>query len=171
MSLKTRKKIIYWDRPLTDQEQASTDPRYVQGTPKGPKMLDKTIKADEVRMPLNKDEGNLCIGVRGGSNQIGEIYVNVQFEGPKNQADICMAGQNELFLQSSDWLKEIFGEFQANWEATIEAEPCPKTAIKLKIEQATQVLEGNLTLEKALSETKHEENVVISNRYQIENRT
>jgi len=166
MSLKTRKKVIYWDRQLTPKEQNSTDPRYVQGTPEGPKMVDETIKADEVRMPLNKDEGNLCIGVRAGNSQIGELYVNVQFEGPKGQADLCMAGQNDLFLHSSEWLKEIFSQFPDNWEVDIEAEPCPKTKIKLQIDQAAQVLEGNLTLLAIPNKVLNP--VVVSNKHHTE---
>jgi hypothetical protein len=154
-----------------DQKIGKPNPEHKESILKqarlGPGMVDKKIEADEERMKLVPGEGNICIGIQPG-DQLGELYINVQYEGPKGMTDLCMKGQNNLLVTASDWLKDIFSEFDGDWDVTVEGVPCPKTSLNLAINEATHVLDNSLDLESALNIVKdHHNKQVVQQRDEV----
>ena len=66
----------------------------------------------------------------------------VKFEGPKGKYDRCMAGQNQALQTTAEWMEEIIGSLQVDYDAAIESEPCPKATVPVAIEHTTAVLEN-----------------------------
>lgn len=104
-------------------------------------MPDRSLEADDVRVWLKDNEGYLCIGIQPGA-ELGEIFVNVQFEGPKGQYNRCMDGQNQALATTSAWMEEIIGSLGGEYTAEIESEPCPKATTPVAIEHASAILES-----------------------------
>jgi hypothetical protein len=156
-NLEVKKKMVYLNRELTSEEKKSDDPRYVRGAfPEPdmadyPDMADHHIESDDFRMYLEPDEGKLCISIMPGYQEIGELYINIQFEGSKGKREYCMNGQNDLLLNSSVWLKEIVGEFIGHWDVDIAATPCPKTDVKVEVDLAAAILEEMLDVNHPLN--------------------
>ena len=103
-------------------------------------MPNRSLEADDLRNRLKDNEGWLCVGVQPGS-ELGEVYVNVQFEGPKGKYDVCMAGQNHVLTTAASWLEEAIGELGGEYDVAIESEPCPKATVPVAIETTARILE------------------------------
>jgi hypothetical protein len=131
--------------------------------PPRPEMRDEAIEADERRRYLKDGEGNLCITVAPGE-ELGELHVSLQFEGPKGQHNPCMADQNELLVEGSEWLKklliELYGE-KAELEVEIAGNPCPKAELPLQIELAAEVLQGRIQIEQAIRQCREVKETVL----------
>ena len=165
MGFNVMEKKIYLERELTQKEKNAKDVHYFKGKLPGPDMVNREIEGDNARRGLKDKEGHLCVSVQPG-NELGELHVSVQFEGPKGKYDLCMEGQNDLLLKSGEWLKEILSNFDLDWDVTIEAQPCPKASVELNINGAAKIFNP-------VSNENSQENLVISriqNEQKIENR-
>jgi hypothetical protein len=131
-------------RELNEVERGSKDVTYAQGELGGPDVHDARLESHTLRRGLQGREGKLCIGVRGGE-ELGELYIALQFEGPIDtgggEPDLCMAGQNALLGDASDWIAEVLGRLDAEFEGVIEAQPCPKARTPLAVMEATRRLD------------------------------
>ena len=113
--------------------------------PPGPDLVDYDIQDGPKRLRLKKGEGLISIAVQAGDAAIGDLYVNIQYEGPKGQPDLCMAGQNALLESASEWLHRLLEELapeDGGWNLRIDAQPCPKATVGLRLDRAVQRLEG-----------------------------
>jgi|GEM_PF-3846965 len=136
---------IYVDRPLTPEEKV--DGKFVQGTAPGPDLVNPEIVEHEHRRDLDTGEGIICIAVRPGET-LGELYVNVQFEGQIGKYEDCMAGHNRLLLQASDWLRGALEQLlpqDATVDVELVASPCPDAKTRPPVENAAlTILEGRI---------------------------
>lgn len=154
--------VYIQDRPLTREERESAGkpdaPRYHNGRPPGPDMVEHTIESRDYRRHFKPDDAEICIGVQPG-DELGQIFINVQLEGavPKNTAtdqeqkqlyNSCIQKQNDILKDASQWLTEIFGEFGADWEVNITALPCPKATDKIELEKVALRLENKASVER-----------------------
>jgi hypothetical protein len=151
MKMNVLEKTIHINRPSNAQEKESADIEYSQGQFPHEDMIDKRIESPENRETLNDGEGEIAITVQAG-DKLGELSFNIQFEGPRKQYDFCMQGQNELLLNTCDWLRDILGEFAVDFDIKIEAKPCPMAEQTLEIDNAALVLEKKITALTALTQ-------------------
>jgi len=107
----------------------------------GPDMVNKEIESVEYRENLEIGEADICVRIKPGK-QLGEIYVNVQFEGKRGEYDWCQMHQNELLLETSKHLKKIIGKLFVNTNISIEGKPCPKAKIPMSIQTASEIFEN-----------------------------
>jgi hypothetical protein len=129
--------------------------------PPGPDLVDYDIQDGPARLRLKENEGLISIAVQAGDSAIGDLYVNIQYEGPKGQPDLCMAGQNALLENAGDWLHKLLEELapeDGGWRLRIDAQPCPKAKVALRLDRAVQRLEnrgpGPVIVQTTLSTTR-----------------
>lgn len=143
------KKTIYSDKkPTKDEATAEIVYRKPETAvsqkhhvlPK-PNMVDLQIEDREERIRIPDGEGNIAISIQHGED-LGELYVNIQFEGTYGQYEFCLNGHNDLLLTTSEWLYELLGEFAAEFDAEITSEPCPHPEQRVALVEATQRLNG-----------------------------
>jgi len=139
-----KEKVIHVvDRALTAAEKEAEDITYQIGRMGGPEVHDPRLESHEVRKNLHGREGKICLGVRAGE-KLGDISIAIQFEGPVDtghgEPDLCMEGQNALLTKASDWIAEVLGDLDAEFEGVIEAEPCPKATKPLAVQEAAQIM-------------------------------
>ena len=148
-TIKVTQQTIFKDQLSAEEQQ---DPRFAQGSPE-PDMRNTDIEDDDYRMRLEDNTGNLCIGIQPG-DELGEMIINIQFEGKKSRWNQCMTGQNGLLLHASHWLADILGDLDedGDWEITLEAKPCPNADVVLELDAASQILEQQQTVEHALND-------------------
>lgn len=106
-----------------------------------PEMVDLAIEDPKERIRIPDGEGNLAISIQPGKG-LGEIYLNVQFEGPYGQYDFCLAGHNNLLLQTSQWLHEFLGELAADFDVELTSEPCPYPEQRVALVETIHRLQG-----------------------------
>ena len=118
---------------------------YKSGSLGGPKVHDEELETRDSRKMLQGKEGKICLGVYAGE-QLGELYISVQFEGPvdtgKGEPDLCIDGQNSLLEAASEWIAEVLGTLDADFDGIIEAQPCPKATKQLAIVKVVRMLES-----------------------------
>jgi hypothetical protein len=127
-------------RPRPDVQYHPGEP-----APPGPDLVNYEIRDKEKRLGLRDGQGMISITVQAGSGSIGELFVNIQFEGPSGKPDLCMAGQNELLEQASGWLHEILEKLSpegGGWQLRVDAQPCPQATVELALDRAVSLLQG-----------------------------
>lgn len=143
MGLKVRKKTVYFDSPEEAASRYPEDVEIRQGEMDGPDMRNFEIEKDCNREQLESGSGNVCITVTPGEEQIGELFFNIQYEGPKGAVDECMNGHNSLLCDTSEWLEEIFGrDSDIQWDVVMESRPCPKSATRVEFQKAQEKIEA-----------------------------
>lgn len=147
------KKLVYVG---PSPEEANTEAG-VEYAPAGylskPDMVNKDIEDVATRSKIPEKEGNICITILPGEH-LGELSFNVQFEGRYGDYDFCLNEHNELLLSVSEWIQELFGELATNFEAVVESRPCPKSAQRVKINLAAQLIEKKITLKQVRRQTQ-----------------
>lgn len=121
-----------------------------ESAPPGPDLVDYEIQDERFRERLDEREGWISIAVCPGEEKIGELYVNVQFEGPRGDPDRCMGEQNMLLQEASVWLKEFLEKMSpegAKWNLRFDAQPCPKSTVALAIDEVVNVLDPSHFIE------------------------
>jgi hypothetical protein len=141
MAIQVTSKKVYSDKEPTPEERAAGVEYLEGGQLAEPELVDRRIEGKALRMMLEKDEGNISITVLPG-DQLGQLSVNVQFEGKSGEHDICLQEQDALLQHAAEWLDEILSDFGCNFRAQIESLPCPHTAIRLQIDLAARRLAG-----------------------------
>ncbi len=145
MALKVNKQINLYG---VKHKQPPTDSNYVVHHDQadqmpGPVMRDKHIEDKQARARLKDNQGNFCIAVQPGDEELGEFYLSVQFEGPNGRHDLCMNGQNDLLDDASCALRQILEQMGFDGELIIEGEPCPgNDTPPMKVIEAARNLEG-----------------------------
>jgi len=95
------------------------------------------------RKPWDKapDFGDLSISIQPGDERIGELYFNVQYEGPNHQPDRCVDGLNLALPDVRKWIEEILTATtdasksgEPVLEIQLDSRPCPKGPHRIKIE-------------------------------------
>lgn len=144
-------KIIIWNLNESNGDPAPMLPEGIEpelregdGPDDGYNLKDRRIADETYRSKsLQKGEGVLSIALAAGDSQIGDIFVNVQFERHSGESEACVAEHNALVLASSDWLSCIFGEIateEAEFGVSIDVEPCPKQSFGINIREFVQKL-------------------------------
>jgi hypothetical protein len=133
---------------IADADKKKTDITYQVGRLGGPDLHDVNLESHEIRRNLKGREGWICLGVRAGE-ELGDISIAIQFEGPTDRGhgepDLCIDGQNRLLEAASGWIAEVLGSLEADFDGTIETEPCPKATKPLAIVEAVQRLDSSVT--------------------------
>lgn len=159
-------KVVYADLRPTPEEEAAQVVYKTQGDLTKPEMVNRAIEDPEVRSKIPPEEGNICVSIQPG-DELGQLSFNVQFEGRRGDYDFCLNEHNTLLLHVAEWVKDLFGELDADFDVTIESKPCPKTEQRIAIDVASRLLEGHLHLVKALEgisshvESKVNDNVTV----------
>lgn len=131
------------DRKSAEAQGRSIPVEFLDEPPPDPGLKNLEYERDDVRRGLDKDKANICINVKPGDT-LGELYVCVQYEGPKGQHDLCLAGQNELAAGVGDWLRELFGDTETTWNVIIETIPCKKADEPYRIVEHARRLETDV---------------------------
>ena len=108
-------------------------------------LVDVEIESEEYRrrnLDAASQEGILCITVAPGGT-LGEVAVNVQYEGAVGQWDECVGRQGAVLVDSLAWLRELFDQL-GNFEASIAASPCPKADPAVRMAAIDAVVEREL---------------------------
>jgi hypothetical protein len=132
--------VVYSALPPTEEELRAGIVYTEAGDLRNPELVDKAIEDPETRSRLASNQGEISITVVAG-DELGQVSINVQYEGKRGLYDVCLQNQGELFEVASGWLGEFLGELGADFEVEIEAKPCPKTAKRLPLKQAAANLE------------------------------
>jgi hypothetical protein len=166
-----KKKVVYSERQPTAQEQAANVIYQKDGELAKPEMVNRAIEDPEVRSKIPLGKGNICISIQAGDT-LGDLSFNVQFEGRRGEYDFCVHEHNELLLGVSDWLQEILGQFEGNFDVTLESKPCPKTDVRVALDLAERILERQTNLQQTRHELKPEITVTVGpdRRIDIQNR-
>jgi len=146
MAVKVTSKKVLSDRVPT---QAETDVgvEYLRkGQLTASDLVDRRIEDKRLRERLKEDEGNISITVLPGE-RLGELSINVQFEGKSGAHEICLQEQDDLLQHTAEWLSEILSDFGCDFEAEIEALPCPHAEARLRIDLAAKRLAGEVVIE------------------------
>lgn len=116
--------------------------------------VEADLEDRNLRMPFRAGEGFLQISVKPGSERLGEIQIEIQFEGEVGKPAQCGHEHSEHFLAEMARLEDILEEIldaDADFECQIAALPCPAVPIELKEERGivipvcidTEVATGN----------------------------
>src|ERR1017187_8437528 len=106
---------VHSDRVPTQAESAA-GVEYVNDTQlKEDDLIDARIENPVLRVSLGKNEGNISITVLPGEH-LGELSINVQFEGKSGEHEICLKEQDTLLQEAADWLNEILSDFGCDFK-------------------------------------------------------
>ena|ERR1700683_1916253 len=122
-------------------------------------LVDEGIQDEEVRSKLRANDGCISITVVPGI-ELGQVAINVQFEGKQGLHDLCLQNQGDLLEAASGWLAEVLAELGADFNVRFEAKPCHKTDKRLPLKRAAEILTGAFLGVQGRSEPK----VLIKNR-------
>src|SRR6185436_144590 len=114
MTIQVTSKKVYSDKEPTPDERAAGVEYLKGGQLTEPGIVDRRIEDKVLRMTLEKDEGNISITVLPG-DQLGQLSINVQFEGKSGEHDICLKEQDALLQHAAEWLDEILSDFGCNF--------------------------------------------------------
>ncbi len=112
-------------RAVNEREAADPHVEYIHGSCPGTEMKSQVLESDEVRKGLKETEAYLHIAVLPGE-ALGEIFVNVQYEGQKGLTEQCMKGQNDMAAAVADFVGEVLGQAEGHWEYALDSQPCSK---------------------------------------------
>jgi hypothetical protein len=130
------------ERELSAEFGETSNGIFVHGTPPPTTTKDPVIESDSHRRDLVMGEGDLSVIVEAG-DELGDIRVGIQFEGPKGCHEHCLTKQNEVLQDGMAWLHEIFGQFDGDWRVHIISSPCPKGDSRiLRLHEAQHRLES-----------------------------
>lgn len=94
------------------------------------------IEGHSNRKHFSGDEGDICISVKAGE-ALGDISVNIQFEGKIHAYDTCTEQQNAILQSASTWLSDAMGTlFEDKYDVDMVVLPCPNASKPVEIEQA-----------------------------------
>lgn len=152
------------DQSTAPKETAEVTPRYSDEKMPGPDLIVHEIETRDYRKHLGPNEVQICINMQPGEEELGQFHVNFQLEGavPRLNASAdeeervynsCIQKQNEFLELTSEWLCEILGDFAAEWDVNILAQPCPKATDKLNLGSVARTLECRPAV---MSENKRE---------------
>lgn len=148
-----KKKVVYSDRQPTAQEEADDVIYQKDGELAKPDMVNHAIENPKERERIPRGKGNICISIQAGDT-LGDLSFNVQFEGKRGDYDFCVHEHNELLLGVSDWLQELLGQFEGDFDVTLESKPCPKTDVRVALDLAERILERQTNWQQARHELK-----------------
>lgn len=106
---------------------------------------DREIEDPAKRSVLAPNQGYLSLSVVAGDEQIGDISVSIQFEGPNKQPDACLAGHNVAIEDASAALKGILDRLApegTEFSVRFDHLPCPKIPFGIDVQRAVHRLEG-----------------------------
>lgn len=108
-----------------------------------PPDTDRDMEDRKAREKWDKapDFGELSISIQPGDERIGEIYFNVQYEGPNHQGDRCLDGLNEALPNVREWIESLLkdttdsemGGEETEIEMQLDSRPCPKGPHRIKV--------------------------------------
>lgn len=150
-----KKKVVYSAHQPTAQEQADNVIYQKDGELAKPDMVNHAIEDPKEREKIPSGKGNICISIQAGDT-LGDLSFNVQFEGKRGDYDFCVHEHNELLLGVSDWLQELLGQFEGDFDVTLESKPCPKTDVRVALDLAERILEREANLKQVQYELEHD---------------
>lgn len=135
-TIKVHKPIVYYPEghKLTPAQQQQVDAGEVickRGEPEDGNMRNTTIESGAAREALrqvNLNYAKLCISLKPGK-RLGQVHVCVQYEAAKGERNSCIEGQNDLAIAVSEWMRDVLGEANGQWDVQIEAVPCEKADV------------------------------------------
>lgn len=157
-------KVVYAKDSPTEAEKNANVVYRSEGTLSKPELVNREIEDAEVREGIPRGDGKISISIEPG-DELGDLSLNVQFEGKRGDYDFCMENHNQLLLHVSEWMNEFLKELDSDFEFILESKPCTETTQRVELDLAAQILQGNKSLKQSLSvknDIKH--SVIIENR-------
>jgi hypothetical protein len=164
MAIKSKGAKLYHDGDLA---AAPAGVPHVRAELPGPNMTNLEIEDPARRAKLKPEEGDICVSVMPGDDRIGDVRVNLQFEGKKGAHDLCMLGHNDLLEQTSGILKELFDDLGGEWEVTLGSKPCPAAKVPVRLEVAAVALERGVS---AAQTIKQQVSPTVAREHKVEAR-
>jgi hypothetical protein len=160
MALKVTSTTVYvpeTKKPAGQAEPAGVNYSTEKPPPAVTQMVDHEIEKHEFRENLASGEGQLCITVEPGDDELGQISVGVQFEGQIGAYNKCVEQQQLELEHAAAWLEAFFDQLGGDFEVSVAAVPCPKATDPLKLEGVIGHLEKR---DVSLSRTSEHKRVV-----------
>lgn len=145
-TVRVTKKAVYSDKQASEEEQQQRV-QYGPGELRIPDAINKDIEDSDFRRLIPLGHGEICITVMPG-DELGELSFNVQFEGTKGEHEFCLRQQDALYQDVSEWLGQVLAELPADFEAEIEARPCPHPDIRVQVDAGARRLAGQSVRER-----------------------
>jgi hypothetical protein len=139
MAIRVGRKRVLSNKTATTAEREAGVTYDSQGTLPADDLIDQVIEDEKVRIKLDRDEGNISVTILPG-DRLGDLCVNVQFEGKSGERELCLQEQDMLLQHASEWLADLLDEFGCDFEASFDARPCPHAAARLQIDRAARLL-------------------------------
>lgn len=133
--------VVYSALEPTPEEQRDGIVYQPDGELTHPELIDEVIEDKKFRSGMLPNAGNISITVLAGE-ELGDISVNVQFEGKHKLYDQCLRNQGDLFDAASVWLGDLLEELGGDFDIVIEAKPCPHTGERLPLKHSADNLVG-----------------------------
>lgn len=122
---KLRAHDLYMGRPLKPEQGETPANGFHPEPPPQPLLKDTEIESDTYRLGLLDNEGDISVVVEAG-DELGQIRVSLQFEGPKGKYNACLSKQGELLENARQWIEEIYKPFKGEFVMDMISNPCPK---------------------------------------------
>lgn len=132
--------VVISELAPTSEEEADKLQYRKAGDIPTPELIDRAIEDREERRQIPANGGLISITVLPG-DEVGQLAVNVQFEGPYGDYDLCLENQGDLLKAASTWLGELLKELGGEFDIRIVAKPCPNTDKRLPLKHAAALLE------------------------------
>jgi hypothetical protein len=155
--IKVTEHKVHLDRDLRPENGETEANGFVQG-PVPEILKDDAIEKFTHREHFQDGEGDISILLEAG-DELGQIRIGLQFEGPVGRHQQCLGEQGKLLREGSVWLREILSQFETDWEMSIASAPCKEgdTSV-LRLNEMAARLENRLS---PRSENVHEAQVVV----------
>ena len=131
--------VVYSPLLQTAAEQDANISYQETGDLSHPETVDKEIEDSEYRSKLPVDAGNISITVLA-LEELGDISVNIQFEGKRGLYNECLRNQSELLDAASGWIGEFLEQLGGDFDIVIEAKPCPFATERLPLKRVADNL-------------------------------
>ncbi len=129
-------------------------------------LVDHEIEAHCYRKGFEADEGVFCVTIQPG-DELGQLHVNVQFEGPIHNYEFCMDNQNDVLLNVAEWLRDfLVGEegLGGDFVVDLDGAPCPEAEQRLVVDLAARVISRELEVVSAKEAMRQEHGQAVEHR-------
>jgi hypothetical protein len=112
-----------------------------------PVLEDREVRKDAIsdcEASTGLKVGMMSVSIEPG-DELGELFINTQYEAVPGEHDACQRGQNQLLLDGSAWLRELLEKISqplVDWDVEIYPVPCQQTRVPVPVERAIDVVNG-----------------------------
>jgi hypothetical protein len=149
--VRVTEQVIISDRQPTEAEQAAGVVYDPAARLAHPEMINTEIQDRAMREAIPSGMGKISVSIQPGA-RLGQLVINVQFEGRRGHYDFCVNEHNRLLLEVGDLVQEILGELGGYFDVKLCSLPCPQASQPVTLDLAAGIIEQRLTLVDALAQ-------------------